>query len=137
MSDTAHFGYTAEQWQDMVDVGLSHLEDLASSGGNTDYTTFCSEVSRRAGTSPQPGDHALAFLLGDIARRSFDDRGVVVTALVHYKDAGFSPGPGFYGICQELGLLEAGTLTEDQKMEFLVRHQRELEARYSRRRRRG
>lgn len=137
MSDTARFGYSAEQWQQMVDAGLAYLEGLASSGGNTDYTTFCSEVGRRAGTSPQPGDHALAFLLGDIARRSFDDRGVVVTALVHYKDAGFSPGPGFYGICQELGLLQAGTLTENQKMDFLVRHQRELEAKYSPRRRRG
>jgi hypothetical protein len=120
VSDESRFGFTLAQWELMVDVGLAYLEGLARGRGQTDYTTFCSEVRRAAGTSPQPGDHALAFLLGDIAHRSYNSNGVVVTALVHYKDRGFSPGPGFYSICQELDLLRPGKLTEDQRLVFLV-----------------
>lgn len=135
--DDRRFGFTDEHWERMVDAGLAHLARLASAGGHTDYTSFCAEVARLVGgAAPQPGDHALASLLGDIARRSFDERGVAITALVHYKDAGFSPGPGFYSLCQERGLLEKGVLSEERKLEFLVAHQRELETAYSRRRRR-
>lgn len=134
MEDGSRFAYSAEHWERLVDEGLAHLERLASRRQHTDYTSFCRDVSERVGAAPQPGDHSLALLLGDIARRSFDDKGVVVTALVHYKNSGFSPGPGFYGICQELGLLRQGDLTEDERTEFLVSHQKELESIYGRRR---
>lgn len=135
MSDPRRFGYTPEQWQAMVDAGETYLETLARHRGHTDYTTFCLEVATAAGTSPRPGDHALAFLLGDIAASTYDSRGVAITAIVHYKDQGFSPGPGFYAICQDLGLLPAGNLSEDQKLAFLVEHQRAIETAYPSRRR--
>jgi hypothetical protein len=132
-----HYGYAPERWESMVDAGLTYLEQLAATGGHCDYTTFCREVARVSGSAPQPGDHALASLLGDIGRRSYEHRGVVVTALVHYKDEGFSPGPGFYSLCQELGLLSSGKLTDNQMITFLAGHQQEIEATYQRPRRRG
>lgn len=135
MNGGQRFGYPIGQWGDMVDAGLANLEALAARGGHTDYSTFCLEVARLAGTCPQPGDHALAYLLGDIARASYDSRGVVITALVHYKGGGYEPGPGFYSICQDLGLLPEGTLTEDDKLVFLATHQRTIDDAYRRRRR--
>jgi len=130
----AHFGYSPHDWEAMIDAGVVYLEQLASRRSHCDYTTFCRQVRATAGIAPEPGDHALASLLGEIARRSYDERSVVVTAIVHYKDQGFAPGPGFYAICQELGLLPAGTLSDDVKLAFLVQHQRDLEAAYQRRR---
>ncbi len=119
----------------MVDAGLEFLESLAERGGHTDYTSFCRQVRTKADVALEPGDHALSHLLGAIARRSYDSRGVVVTALVHYKDQGFDPGPGFYGICQQLGLLPSGGLSDDTKLVFLARHQTDLERAYRRARR--
>lgn len=133
-----HFGFTREQWEAMVDAGLTHLETLASRGGHTDYSSFCRSVRQAVGHSPSPGDHSLKALLRDVARRSYDSRGVIVTVLVHYKDGGMSPGSGFYAISQELGLLPKGSLDEDQKLVFLADHVLAVESAYRRpRRRRG
>ena len=70
VSDDHRFGYPKDLWERMVDAGHGYLERLAFAKGHTDYTTFCHEVALAAGSAPQPGDHSLAHLLGDIARRS-------------------------------------------------------------------
>ena len=134
--DRRRFGYEADAWEGMVHHGTGYLERVCASGRTTDYTTFCAELGKRVGHCPQPGDHSLTYLLGDIGRRSYDERGVVITAVVHYKGAGYNPGPGFFTLCQELGLLPSGSLPDRQKDEFLVRHHNELQAAYGDRRRR-
>ena len=114
------YGYPDERWQAMVKAGGEYLAEVAARGGDTDYTKFCEEVRRRAGFSVAPGDHALAHLLGDIGREAHFERGAVTTVLVHYKNGGSEPGPGFFVLCQELGLLPPGHLDDLTKLTFHV-----------------
>ncbi len=126
----AHFGYTPEQWNKMVAVGKRHLEAVAARRDATDYTTLCRVLEAEAGVRIEPHDHALPHVLGDIARRSHGEYGLVLTALVHYK-GGSEAGTGFYAICQELGALRAGTLSADEKVTFQVRHTTALHDRFA------
>jgi hypothetical protein len=134
VEDDRYFGYTRDAWEAMVDAGHAYLTELAAREADTDYTTFCQEVKRRSGHTVEPGDHALAYVLGAIGTRTFEEKGVVVTVVVHYK-GGSDPGPGFFGLCQELGILDKGALGEDTKLAFFAQHTRAVFDAYRRPRR--
>lgn len=99
-----HYGFTDEQWVAMERHGLDYLEELAREGRDTDYSTFCAAVRGRAGVAPDPHDHSLPELLRRVGTRSYEDRGVILTALIHYK-GGNEPGPGFYELAERLRAL--------------------------------
>ena len=129
----SYYGFTPEIWQALVREGLRYLEGRATHSRPCTYTEFCNELRTKVGVAPDPHDHATAALLGEIGTETYTSRGVIVTALVMYKNGGFEPGPGFYKLAQELGVLETGTLTEDQKLAFVSTHTRAVLAAYPRR----
>lgn len=129
----SRYGYTTRDWERLVDAGEAFLVGRARLRSDTDYSTFCLEVRRATELALDPHDLALREVLGDIGRRTFDRDGVVVTALVRYKDAA-DPGEGFYTLCQELGLLPKGKVDADEKMIFRARHVEEVFNAYRRRR---
>jgi hypothetical protein len=122
VTDGTRFGYTAAQWDALVDTGREFLETLARRQAGCSYTEFCDEVNRHTGLTLQPHDHALPHVLGQIGSATWDDRGVVVTAIVHYKYGGFEAGPGFFSLCQELELLPKRTPSEDERLVFHAAH---------------
>jgi serine/threonine protein kinase len=132
-TEASRYGYTARDWERLVDAGEAFLVGRARLRSDTDYSTFCLEVRRATELALDPHDLALREVLGDIGRRTFDREGVVVTALVRYKDAA-DPGEGFYTLCQELGLLPKGKVDADEKMIFRARHVEEVFNAYRRRR---
>jgi hypothetical protein len=69
MPDNSRFGYGAEAWDRMVEVGLDFLKEKARLGTTT-YTEFCTVVSRRSAYTIEPGDYAVRYLLGDISRQT-------------------------------------------------------------------
>ncbi len=112
------FGYGETTWQAMVDAGYEFLRHRAQIGQPTNYSELAREIVAVAGGSIGPHDYAFNYILGDIGRRSFEERGVVLTGIVYYKDGGSELGPGFFGLAQELGLLPSGALGEDTKLRF-------------------
>lgn len=120
--DEQYYGYTEEQWEAMEHHGFAFLAGLARDRRDTDYSTFCRELRRRAGVAPDPHDHALRTLLGRIATRSYEDKQVVITALIHYK-GGSEPGPGFYEVSERLRKANAMTdwrIPQERRLEFWV-----------------
>lgn len=128
------YGYAAADWERLIDAGEAYLVTRAQGRLDTDYTEFCREVRGATGLELQPHDHALRFLLGEIGTRTYDDRGVVITVLIHYKD-GSDAGDGFFGLCQQLGLLPKGKLDAESKLIFQAQHTTEVFDAYRRRRR--
>ena len=130
------YGYTEEQWDAMRAQGLAYLEELARDRRDTDYSTFCAEVRRRAGVAPEPHDHALPHLLGAIGTRSYEDRQVIITALIHDK-GGNEPGPGFYELAEQLRALNREQnpwIARELREVFWVRHVGECHEAYARKR---
>lgn len=115
------YGYTEEEWQRLVAVGYDFLAQRAGQKRDTSYTELSAILRSRGHVSIEPHDHALPHVLGDIATRSYKERGVVLTALVRYVDD-TRAGDGFFVIAQELGALRPGKLTADEKLVFHVEH---------------
>lgn len=118
----------------MANAGLMFLERLARDQGDCSYTRFCDEVRATVGQAPEPHSEACSQLLVMIAETGFAERGVAVTALVHYQDSGIEPGPGFFTLCHRLGLIEAGPYSDDRKMVIVNEQVRLVLDAYARRR---
>ena len=112
------FGYDEATWHKMVDVGYQFLERRARVPDPTNYSELADEITKRARATIGPHDFAFNYVLGDIGRRSYEERGVVLTGIVYYKDGGSELGPGFFALAQELGILPKGTLGEDTRLRF-------------------
>jgi len=123
-------GFTRQQWEALIDRGHEFLVERAVQERDTSYTEFCTVMNRRARVYIHPHDEALSPILDAIANRSFAERRVALTAIVRYAD-GNTAGPGFFALAQRLGLLPQGRLTEDDRLEFYVRHVREVFAAYA------
>jgi len=79
------YGFDDQVWDGMVNVGLTFLERLARNHGDCIYSRFCDEVRAADGQAPEPHSEACSQLLRRIAETSLAERGVVVTALVHFQ----------------------------------------------------
>lgn len=124
------YGYTGAEWKRLVGVGYDFLVQRASQERDTSYTELCAILRSRGHVHIEPHDHALPHLLGDIATRSYKERGVALTALVRYVDD-TKAGDGFFVIAQDLGLLKPGRLTPDEKLVFHVAHFKQVLEAYS------
>ena len=98
----SYFNFTPEQWRRMVERGTRFLEGVAAKRRSTDYTDLCRDLEAEDDIQIEPHDHALPHLLGEIARQSYKKCGLVLTALVLYKngtEAGVDCGPGCPNLC--------------------------------------
>ena len=59
-------------------------------------------------------------------RRSISARSSPISALVRYRGEA-DAGPGFFNLAREMGLIQ-GTLSDLQRLEFWLRHIRQLQA---------
>lgn len=66
----------------LEDAAIDILADLASSGATTDEATLCRTLHRVTGIRLAPSDPMIDELLGRVGLRSWEDRGVVLTALI-------------------------------------------------------
>mgnify|MGYP003485252091 CR=1 FL=1 len=109
------YGRDELAWGDAVNAVLPFLKATARNKGTTTYTDVNDVVKR----------HGLAgfYLLRLVVLRDRSEKGwqpgegLMISALVHYQ-GGSDPGPGFYGLAQELKVLAEGRLTADEKMTF-------------------
>jgi len=111
-----HYEFSDDQWDQIFEAGLDFVERLARNEGDCSYTELCNQLRVSCGVAPEPHSDACSQLLRRIAEETFVSHGVVVTALVHYKDGGIEPGPGFFDLCHRLGLIEAKPYSEDRKL---------------------
>lgn len=122
MADNSRWGYTTDQWNELIDTGYDFLARVAAEGGMTNYTILSENWRAETGLNVPVFGDPMRFLLGDIAIRSYRERGVVLTALVEYKDrTKTQPAVGFLNISVELGIIsEPATMTEYAKDAFWV-----------------
>ena len=128
------YQFSDDEWDQIFEAGLDYLERLARAEGDCSYTDFCNQLRVTCGVAPEPHSDACSQLLRRIAEETFDSHGVVVTALVHYKDGGIEPGPGFFDLCHRLRLIEAAPYSDDRKMVIVTEQVRMVIDAYSRRR---
>lgn len=114
------FGRTDDEWDRFVDDAVAYLTEQAGRQSIVSYSDLNSALARR-GHIPfdfglERDRAAVGWLLGDAVRRTIDDSGAMLSAIVLYT-AGNDAGPGFYKFATELGLL-ANTASPDDKLAF-------------------
>lgn len=124
MANNDLYGRTSFEWDELADEGVKFLMERARLRRLTSYTEMNTTLSRRTGQPPfdfqeQHERAAMGHLLGLIVDRTYADSGVMLSPLVHYLDTN-EPGPGFYGLAQELGALPSSA-TSAAKEQFWIR----------------
>jgi hypothetical protein len=70
---------------------------------------------------------AMGYLLGRISRnRSWPAARLLISALVRYQGEA-DAGPGFFNLARDVGLIH-GPLSDLQRLEFWLRHVRQVQA---------
>ncbi|MDE3723545.1 hypothetical protein PWG71_19315 [Nocardiopsis sp. N85] len=103
------YGKTAVEWEQLVDATVHLLEERARAGAVVTYTEVNRALVVRTGQRPfdfsQPDDRAaVGRLLGEAVERTLDEVGAMISAITLYQ-GGNDPGPGFYALAAEKGLL--------------------------------
>lgn len=140
-SDNTHEGEhlpynrTDDQWEHLIEVGLDYLKTVAQREGQESYTDLNVELATETG-QPQfdfrnPGDVAgMSHLLANISERGREMHPTfLITAIITGKKTG-EPGPGFYTLGQNTGLLKP----EENKETFWVKQTIAAYAYYSKKR---
>jgi hypothetical protein len=123
------YGRDELAWGEAVDAVLPFLKATARNKGTTTYTDV-NDVVKRHGLAGFDFNraaerYAVSYLLRLVVLLDRSENGwqpgegLMISALVHYQ-GGSDPGPGFYGLAQELKVLAEGRLTADEKMTFHV-----------------
>ena len=104
-NSSAMFGHPWPVWFEMRDAASAHFRECASEQRTTSYTELWRAINEAIGEDL--GDHwrQLPILLGFVAEHSFNDLGLISTALVVHQEGDDEPGPGFFRIAAELGAL--------------------------------
>jgi hypothetical protein len=131
------FGRSDDEWDAMVNDATAFLRDQARLRRITSYSEVNSALARRGHVpfdfSLDKDRNAVGALLGEIVRRTVEDTGVMLSAIVAYIDRN-DAGPGFYALAVQLGLL-ANTATADDKLVFWSSQVGKVHERYARPRR--
>ncbi len=139
MSHDIMYGRTEDEWQQLEDAGWELLKERAAErpgdaahAPTVSYGDANTELAARAGLpefdfSQQAGRAAMGYLLGRISRhRSWPASRLLISALVRYHGEA-DAGPGFFNLAREMGLIQ-GTLSDLQRLEFWLRHIRQVQA---------
>jgi hypothetical protein len=140
MSGGAMYGRTEDEWQELEQAGWDFLREKAAErrGDAThdptvSYSDANEELAARTGQpafdfGQQAGRTAMGHLLGRISRnRSWPVSQLLISALVRYQNEA-DAGPGFFSLALEVGLIH-GPLPELERLEFWLRHIRQVQAR--------
>lgn len=88
-----------DRWATAVDEIYDLLVAVARGQGRTTYGDLVHDVRS---IHLEPDSRAFHAMLGDVSRRSFDDGGPLLSAIVVLKDEQ-RPGGGFYELARQLG----------------------------------
>lgn len=114
------YGRSNDEWDRLVDDAVGFLTDQAQSKRITSFSDLNSALAQ-AGHVPfdfglERDRAAIGAVLGDVVGRTVGDPKVMLSAIVSYIGQN-DPGPGFYKLAVELGLLPR-TATGDDKLAF-------------------
>lgn len=129
------YGRSEDEWEQLRESAVYHLETAARSRSTTDYSTLNHEISEETGLPPfdfsqQTGRDAIAQLLVEISSDTHARHGVLLSALVMHKGS-MSLGGGFYKLAAKLGRMPVNP-TARQKEEVLSRLTAEVHDHYAR-----
>jgi hypothetical protein len=139
MSDTAKYGRTEREWQELEQAGWDFLKAKAAGrrgdaahDPTVSYSDANEELATRTGQpafdfGQQAGRAAIGYLLGRISRnRSWPVSRLLISALVRYHGEA-DAGPGFFNLARDVGLIH-GSLSNLERLEFWLRHVRQVQA---------
>lgn len=100
-------------WSELVDRAEDILTEVASrpERGRELNTIYYSELNRELGNpfalgTPR-GLSGMSTLLAEVSKRSYADKGVMLSAVVLTKKNGM-PGPGFFKLARDAGWMPPG-----------------------------
>jgi len=120
-SSDAAYGRSGSDWDQAVQAARTFLVEQSRLGRTTSYTELNAVLGNRTrfGTFDfdlEPERAALGHLLGLVVQADRPTSGVMLSAIVVYLN-GNDPGPGFYVLATELGLIGPDA-TDAEKLEF-------------------
>jgi hypothetical protein len=107
-----YFGHSWPEWHAMRTMGSDLLKELAASRSFISYDKFWAAI--RAGLGREIGSpwRQVPQLLRHIGDHSFDEFGLLLTALVVTDDEGRHPSEGFFRLASRVGLLDESDAPE-------------------------
>lgn len=139
VSGNATYGRTELEWQELEQAGWDFLKARAAErrgdaahDPTVSYSDANLELAARTGQpafnfGQQSDRAAMGFLLGRISRnRSWSMSRLLISALVRYHGEA-DAGPGFFNLAREVGLIH-GSVTDLERLEFWLRHVRQVQA---------
>lgn len=123
---TKRYGFTADDWADMVGAAYAVLAQTAQQKTTITYAKFCVRADLRMA----PNEHAMSALLDDLADRSLRDGGFILSAVLVQSDGEHQPGGGFFKYATRKGLLRKSP-TSDQKLVFWTEQIQRAYARFA------
>lgn len=133
-TDARVYGRNNDEWKRIVDDAVTFLTEQAWSKHITSYSDLNSALAHQGHISfnfgMERGHAAVGVVLGETLKRTIDESGVVLSAIVSYVGQN-DPGPGFYSFANQLGLLP-DTATADERLAFWARQVEAVHKRYAR-----
>jgi hypothetical protein len=99
------FNHPWPEWNEMRDIGLSYLREIATKEATVSYDQFWKAVRLGIGHEIGKPFRQIPLLLRHVGERSFDDSGLIVTALVVTEEKVPSPSEGFFRLASRLELI--------------------------------
>ena len=100
------FGHPWPKWFQMRDVALDYLRTCAAERRLTTYHELWAAIEASVGEDLGNSWRQLPNLLGYVSEQGYPDLGWIPTALVVAHDNDDEPGPGFFRIAAQLGILD-------------------------------
>ena len=109
-----HSNWPTPDWRENLETGTQLHVDVARRGGLTYY----SWITERLPHEMDPHSPAFAALLGEMSTEEHAHDRPLLSCLCIYK-GGNDPGPGFWAISHELGLIPSPkTMSDEEKERF-------------------
>lgn len=128
------YGRSDDEWDRIVEDAINFLTEQAQSKLVTNYRNLNAALARQGHVPFDFGLErdraAVGAVLGEAVCRTIGDSRVMLSAIVSYTGQS-DPGPGFYKLAVELGLLP-NTATGDDKLAFWSRQVNAVHDRYAR-----
>ncbi|CAL9387298.1 hypothetical protein SUDANB121_01192 [Nocardiopsis dassonvillei] len=115
------YGRTDVEWEQLVAETIGFLEERARAGSVATYTELNNVLVVRTGQraldfSREADRAAVGRLLGEAVKRTLPEVGAMISAITLHQ-GGNDPGPGFYTLAVEEGLLTPNA-SPAQKLDF-------------------